>query len=248
MGCSGWNYPDWRGLVYPEHLRAREWFGWYASIFDSVEINNTFYRLPSSETVDTWRDQAPPGFVYAVKVGQFGSHRKKLREPGSWLPNHLDRVEHLGSALGPNLVQLPPRWHRDVARLDEFLDATPSSMRWAIEVRDRSWLHDDVFTVLEHHGAALCIHDLLEDHPFVLTSDWTYLRFHGPDAPGHPYGGRYTGRRLWRTAERIGSLLGDGHDVFAYFNNDQHGAAFDDARWLRQRLGLPDVTPAASTA
>jgi uncharacterized protein YecE (DUF72 family) len=110
VGCSGWVYPDWRGVVYPEELPQHEWFGWYADRFDTVEINNTFYRLPTASAVERWAEQAPKGFVYSVKLGQFGSHRRKLMDATRWLPNHLDRVRRLGRALGPNLVQLPPRW------------------------------------------------------------------------------------------------------------------------------------------
>jgi uncharacterized protein YecE (DUF72 family) len=236
VGCSGWSYADWRGVVYPADVPARRWFEVYSQWFDTVEINATFYRLPARTTVEQWAAQAPPGFCYAVKVGQFGSHRRKLREPESWLPKHLDRALGLGSTLGPNLVQLPPRWRRDVPRLDAFLAAAPRTLRWAVEVRDPSWLHDDVFATLAHHGAALCIHDLLAGHPWERTTDWTYLRFHGPKAREQPYHGRYTGRRLWRAADRLAEWLDEGTDVHAYFNNDWHGNAVHDARWLRERL------------
>jgi uncharacterized protein YecE (DUF72 family) len=237
IGCSGWVYRDWRGVVYPDGLRQRDWFAFYADrLFDTVEINNTFYRLPSVAAVEQWAEQAPPGFVYAVKMGGFGSHRMKLRDAERWLPNHLDRVRRLGPALGPNLVQLPPRWKRNVERLDEFLHATPKDLRWAVEVRDPSWLHDDVYAVLARHDAALCIHDLLPEHPWVLTTSWAFVRFHGPRAVDEPYHGRYGGRRLWRPARRLTEWLESGVDVFAYFNNDYEGHAVHDARWLRTRL------------
>ena len=236
VGCSGWSYKDWRGVVYPVAASARSWFSLYARRFDTVEINNTFYRLPQPSTVDGWAAQAPPGFVYAVKLGQFGSHRMKLRDASSWLPNHLDRVRRLGPSLGPNLVQLPPHWRRDVARLDDFLSVAPRDLRWAVELRDPSWLHDDVFATLARHGAALCIHDLLAHHPWERTTDWTYVRFHGPDALDVKYWGRYGGRRLWRTADRLTGWLDEGDDVYAYFNNDHQGHAVEDARWLRDRL------------
>jgi uncharacterized protein YecE (DUF72 family) len=229
-------YKDWRGPVYPRTLPQREWFGYYATQFDTVEINSTFYRLPSVDTAEQWARQAPPGFLYSLKLGAFGSHRMKLRDAASWLPNHLDRAARLGPACGPTLVQLPPRWHRNAERLDEFLTVAPRSTRWAVEVRDPSWLHEDVFAVLEHHGAALCIHDLLPQHPWRLTTDWTYVRFHGPDALAEKYTGRYGGRRLWRAAQRLDEWLERGVDVYAYFNNDYRGDAVDDARWLRDRL------------
>ena len=239
VGCSGWSYKDWRGIVYPAQMPARRWFSLYAEQFDTVEINNTFYRLPPVSTVEQWAEQAPPGFTYALKLGQFGSHRMKLRDAASWLPNHLDRAQRLGPALGPTLVQLPPRWKRNVERLDEFLTVAPASMRWAVELRDATWLHDDTFEVLRRHGAALCIHDLLANHPWELTTDWTYVRFHGPDALERKYYGLYGGRRLWRPARRLQAWLGEGVDVYAYFNNDWYGHAVDDARWLRRRLAQP---------
>ena len=236
VGCSGWNYKDWRGIVYPEKLPQRRWFEHYATLFDTVEINNTFYRLPPPSTMEQWAAQAPPDFVYAVKLGQFGSHRMKLRDAASWLPNHLDRVERLGKSLGPTLVHLPPRWKRNVERLDEFLAVAPARLRWAVEVRDASWLHEETFEVLRRHGAALCIHDLIENHPWERTTDWTYVRFHGPDALKVKYTGRYTGRRLGPVATRLAAWRDEGCDVYAYFNNDWHGAAVEDATWLRTRL------------
>ena len=239
VGCSGWSYPDWRGVVYPADASPRTWFARYAEQFDTVEINNTFYRLPAASTVEQWAVQAPPGFCYAVKVGQFGSHRMKLADAASWLPRHLERVERLGSHLGPNLVQLPPRWRRNAGRLDELLSVAPTSIRWAVEVRDITGLHDEVFEVLARHGAALCIHDLIEDHPWERTASWTYVRFHGPRALDAPYRGRYGAGRLDPIAERLRAWVDEGTDVFAYFNNDYEGHAVVDATHLRDRLGPP---------
>lgn len=236
VGCSGWNYRDWRGVVYPKTLPQRRWFEHYASLFDSVEINATFYRLPAASTTETWAEQAQDGFVYAVKLGQFGSHRMKLKDAVRWLPNHVDRVERLGQHLGPTLVHLPPRWQRNAERLDEFLSVAPSRLRWAVEVRDASWLHDDVFEVLRRHGAALCIHDLLPRHPWVRTADWTYVRFHGPRASEARYRGRYGPELLEPAAARLAPWLAEGCDVYAYFNNDHEAHAVADARWLAWRL------------
>jgi uncharacterized protein YecE (DUF72 family) len=229
-------YKDWRGIVYPEKLPQRRWFEHYATLFDTVEINNTFYRLPPPATVELWAAQAPPEFIYALKLGQFGSHRMKLRDAASWLPNHLDRAERLGRSLGPTLVQLPPRWKRNIERLEEFFSVAPSHVRWALELREPSWVHDDVFELLRRHKVALCIHDLLADHPWERTTDWTYLRFHGPDALQVKYVGRYGPERLEPVASRLETWLADGCDVYAYFNNDYHGYAVEDAQWLSQRL------------
>jgi uncharacterized protein YecE (DUF72 family) len=235
VGCSGWVYKDWKDVVYAGEPRD-VWFAEYAKRFCTVEVNNTFYRLPPVETFERWSVQAPLDFVYALKLGSFGSHRMKLRDAGYWLPNHIERARRLGNALGPTLVQLPPRWRRNPARLDDFLSNAPRSMRWAVEFRDASWLHDEAYDVLRRHGAALCIHDLLPQHPWLLTTTWTYVRFHGPDALEHKYVGRYGGRRLWRSADRVRAWLDQGHDVYAYFNNDFGGAAVLDAQWLRDRL------------
>jgi uncharacterized protein YecE (DUF72 family) len=174
--------------------------------------------------------------VYALKLGAFGSHRMKLRDAASWLPNHVDRAQRLGQALGPTVVQLPPHWRRDTARLDEFLSVAPRHMRWAVELREASWLHDEVYDVLRAHHAALCIHDLLPDHPWIRTTNWSYVRFHGPAALVAKYRGRYTGRRLAKPCRILESWLDEGCDVFAYFNNDYEGHAVTDARWLAARL------------
>jgi uncharacterized protein YecE (DUF72 family) len=253
VGCSGWVYRDWRGVVYPDDLPARQWFDFYSAMFDTVEINNTFYRLPPESTVDKWREQASEGFCYAVKVGQFGSHRMKLKDPAGWVHRHLERAERLGPHLGPNLVQLPPRWRKNAERLDEFL-ATATEMgpavRWTVEMREPSWLADDVLDVLARHRAALCLHDMLPDHPWPLTTSWTYVRFHGPDAVNAKYQGRYGPERLAPVADRLAAWLDSGVDVYAYFNNDWHGNAPADARDLRHlvdhRLGLTGSSPGAS--
>lgn len=236
VGCSGWMYRDWRGLIYPKELPTRSWLAWYAEHFSTVEVNNSFYRLPAATAVEGWAGAVPDGFTFAIKLGAFGSHRKKLADPTTWLPKHLERFQPLAAKQGPTLVQLPPRWRRNVERLDEVLAAVPRGMRWAVEVRDASWLHDDVFEVLRRHDAALCVHDLLDDHPTVLTTEWTYVRFHGPQATTRAYHGSYGKRGLARRAAWMGELLDAGRDVYAYFNNDVHGEAFHDGRRLTEML------------
>lgn len=238
MGCSGFDYDDWSGDFYPPGLARRDRLGWYAGAFDTVELNTTFYGLPREATVARWRDQVPPGFLFAVKLSGYGTHRKRLRDPETWLPRFLARVRCLGSALGPVLVQLPPRWRVDASRLGDFLDAfrvtAGAEARIAVELRDPSWWCPDVWTVLADHGAALVRHDRLgpfRAHPPVLTASWSYFRFHGPD-PGRPYTGSYSGPALGAVARRIDDLLAGGCDVHAYFDNDVGGAAPHDARRL----------------
>ncbi|NIP57915.1 MAG: DUF72 domain-containing protein [Gemmatimonadetes bacterium] len=232
IGTSGFHYDHWRGVFYPPRLPKEAWFGHYARRFETVEINNTFYGLPEPETVDAWRERAPEGFVYAVKFSRYGSHMKKLKAPEETIPNFLSRLRRLQDHLGPILVQLPPRWRADPERLDAFLACAPEEERWALEFRDPSWLADEVFDVLESRGAALCVHDMLPDHPRRPTADFIYLRFHGPGE--ERYQGSYPHQALTAEARRIADELDEGLDVYAYFNNDPGGRAVDNARDLRR--------------
>lgn len=240
VGCSGWQYREWSGPFYPDGIPARARFSFYAERFDTVELNTTFYRLPTEAAVRAWRAAAPEGFTYALKLGSFGTHRMKLRDAASWLPNHVQRARLLGATLGPTVVQLPPRWRRNTERLDEFLTTATRfrDLRWAVELRDPSWVHDDTFSLLARHGAALVLHDLLA-LPWLRTADWTYLRFHGPDASAAPYRGRYGPRRLRTIADRLRPWIAAGADVYAYFNNDIDAAAPADAATLRRQLTCP---------
>lgn len=229
VGTSGYQYRHWRGDFYPQRLPQKQWFGYYADRFDTVEINNTFYGLPRPESVDQWRDDAPPGFRFALKYSRYGTHTKRLRDPESPLETFLELAERLKSRLGPILVQLPPSWGADPGRLDGFLRAAPRRHRFAVEMRDPSWLCEDVYAVLRGHGAALVIHDGIDDHPVELTAGWTYLRFHGDH-----YRGGYSPQALSGQARRIRRWLGDGRDVYAYFNNDLGGHAPRNAADLRR--------------
>jgi uncharacterized protein YecE (DUF72 family) len=243
VGCSGWSYAHWRGTVYDGSLRPKDWFSDYARRFLTVEVNNTFYRLPEPATFEAWRGQAPAGFVYALKLNQYGTHRRRLREPEVWLGNFVERAVLLGPTLGPTLVQLPPRWGRDTDRLGSFLEVAtagrfgPPTLRWAVEFRDPSWLHADTYRLLREYKVALCVHDLLPDHPWLMTSNWAYCRFHGPSALRQKYSGDYGPERLAKPARTLSQWMDDGCDVYAYFNNDEGGAAVRDAAWLRDRLG-----------
>jgi uncharacterized protein YecE (DUF72 family) len=231
VGTSGYQYDHWQGVLYPKDIPKKAWFAYYATHFDTVEINNTFYHLPSASAFEAWRAQAPRGFCYALKFSRYGSHLKRLKDPSEPIQRFLERAGRLGKFLGPVLVQLPPRWRVDVARLAGFLAAAPSDYRWAIEFRDPRWLCEEVFAVLEGHNTALCIHDLIANHPLRITADWLYLRFHGVKQ-----GGNYPSRDLLAQAGRIKQYLADGMDVFAYFNNDAHGYAAHNAADLKRYL------------
>lgn len=229
IGTSGYQYKHWRGDFYPAKMPTKEWFAHYAATFDTVEINNTFYRLPEASVFQNWNAAAPPGFRYAIKFNRYASHRKKLKDPEEPLERFLSRVEELKSYLGPILVQLPPRWGVAPARLDQFLSLAPRRHRWAVEFRDPSWLIDEVYDVLCRHNAALCIHDLIPDHPHVITADWFYQRFHG----GRGYARNYEDDVLARVAADLRKQLRAGRDLWVYFNNDVHGHAIRNALSLR---------------
>ena len=175
----------------------------------------------------------PPGFLFAVKLNRYLTHLKRLRDPREPLRNFERRVRRLGPHLGPVLVQLPPRFRADRERLGRFLDAAPPSLRLAVEFRDPSWLSEGVFRVLRDHGAALCVHDLLADHPFEVTADFLYLRFHGTQGA---CAGGYAPQKLAAVARRLAGELGRGRAVHAYFNNDAGGFAVRDAAALRRYL------------
>jgi uncharacterized protein YecE (DUF72 family) len=232
VGTSGYVYDHWRGVFYPRALPKTRWFGHYAAQFDTVEINNTFYRLPRPEVFDAWRAAAPRGFCFALKFSRYGTHLKHLKDPAGPITAFMERARRLGEHLGPILVQLPPHWSADPARLEGFLAAAPRDQRFAVEVRDPRWLVEPVYEVLRRHGAALCIHDLIGGHPRELTADFVYQRFHG-----HRYGGSYSPQRLSAEARSIRHHLARGLDVFVYFNNDAGGHAVSNARDLRRYVG-----------
>jgi len=197
--------------------------------FDSVEINNTFYRLPSEQSFDAWRERAPEGFCFALKFSRTASHWKHLKDPEASIVRFLVRARRLGDRLGPILVQLPPRWSPDLPRLEAFLRLIPHPLRFALEFRDPRWLCEPVFALLRSHRAALCVHDAVAGHPREVTASWVYLRFHGP-----PGTGSYSRQFLVAEAGRIRSLLQRGLDVYAYFNNDRAGHAVRNALDLRR--------------
>jgi uncharacterized protein YecE (DUF72 family) len=232
IGTSGYQYDHWRGPFYPQKMPKRAWFQHYAAHFETVEINNTFYNLPSEKTFRAWGDAAPPGFHFTLKFSRFGTHMKKLKDPDNSIPNFLERAELLGGNLGPILVQLPPNWGANPERLDVFLDHAPTKHRWAVELRDEDWFRDEVYDVLRQHGAALVIHDMVENHPRVHTTGWTYERFHGDN-----YTQPYSHQALTAAAQRFMEYRDAGRDVFVYFNNDAEGHAVGNARDLRRYVG-----------
>lgn len=235
IGASGWAYSHWRGIFYPADLPARAWFSFYARHFHTVEINNTFYRLPAESAFEAWRLQAPAGFIYALKASRYLTHIKRLKEPEAPLQLFLSRASLLGPHLGPILYQLPPHWSLDLGRLEHFLQILPADYQHVLEFRHPSWLCEEVFSLLERYGVALCIHDMPPlEVPLRVTAPLVYVRFHG----GPDYFGDYSDAELAEWAERIVGWCVAGYAVYVYFNNDALAYAVKNALTLCRMLGL----------
>lgn len=229
IGTSGWNYEHWRGRFYPADLPRSRWFQHYSREFDTVEINNTFYHQPNDETFDHWRNEAPGGFLYAVKANRYLTHMKKLKDPRDPLERFLRGARRLRDRLGPILYQLPPHWKRNLERLESFAQVLPAELTHVIEFRERDWLADETYELLSGHNICLCVHDMLPRHPRRVTGPVVYVRFHGA---GRQYGGKYRPSRLRRWGEWIVEQARQ-RDVFVYFNNDEDAYAIRNARELR---------------
>ncbi len=232
VGTSGWVYEHWRGVFYPEGLPHQGWLPFYMEHFDTVEINNTFYQLPSVETFKGWHRAAKKGFVYSVKASRYITHMKKLSKPERPLSLFMERALLLEENLGPILFQLPPRWHANTARLEEFTERLPSGQRFVFEFRDKSWFSREVYQVLEKRGMGLCLYHMPGfTTPLVVTAGFVYIRFHGS---GTLYGGRYERGFLKGWATTIQGFLKEGLDVYVYFNNDALGNAVVNAMELKE--------------
>jgi uncharacterized protein YecE (DUF72 family) len=234
IGTSGWHYAHWRGPFYPEDLREKGFLKYYSARFMTVEVNNTFYRLPEEKTLLDWRASVPRGFLFSIKASRYITHTKKLKDPEKTLPPLLDRIRLLEDRLGPILFQLPPGWGLNIARLEGFMKTLPKSLRYAFEFRNADWFNEDVRALLGEHNAAFCIYDLGgATSPKWATADFVYLRLHGPDGP---YRGEYGVRRLGQWARDIKGWLGEGRAVYCYFDNDEAGYAPKDALRLMELL------------
>ena len=235
LGCSGWNYASWKDELY-EGKPARLWLQHYATQFDTVEVNNTFYRLPLKTSVARWVEETPPHFTFAVKASRYLTHVKRLQDLGEGIRRYYERLEPLVQSpkLGPVLWQLPANFRRDDDRLGAALAALPPG-RHCFEFRHASWFVEPVYEVLRSHGVALVIGDRPEVKEFQaleFTTDWTYVRFHY-GSRGHR--GNYSERELEEWARRFEEWRRE-LEIYAYFNNDWELFAVRNALWLKRRL------------
>jgi uncharacterized protein YecE (DUF72 family) len=235
IGTSGWQYRDWRGRFYPSKLPQKLWLEHYVEHFETVEVNNTFYRLPPPETFAAWRRRTPAGFVMTLKASRYLTHLRQLRDPEEPVERFLAHAAPLGDRTGPILLQLPPSLRVDVPRLDHALSSFPASARVAVEVRHHSWFTDGLRDLLTRRNVPLVLTDRLGRplEPLWRTADWGYVRLH--EGTGDPWP-HYTGEELAAWAERIAARWTDDEDVYVYFNNDPGCSAVYDAVDFAERV------------
>jgi uncharacterized protein YecE (DUF72 family) len=234
VGTSGWHYKHWCGPFYPEKFAPSKMLRWYIQHFDTVEINNSFYRLPTSEALAGWCRETPPDFCFAVKASRYITHNRKLKDPEQSFEKFFSQVAQLGKRLGPILFQLPPSWRVNLERLQEFLQSLPGRRRYVMEFRNATWNTPQVYEALQKHNVAYCLFELAGfQSPLEVTADFTYIRLHGP---GNKYQGSYSDENLRAWANRIEAWRKQLKHVFIYFDNDQCGFAAQNALQLKRML------------
>jgi uncharacterized protein YecE (DUF72 family) len=243
VGTSGWVYRDWGEFVYPQGVPQRSWLHHLSRRFSTIEINASFYRLPSPDTFQRWAEQVPRDFVFAVKMSRYLTHLRRFRDPAEPLGRFWEGASRLGPALGPVLFQQPPTFACDIGALREVLEALPVGMRAAFEFRHASWHRDDVLDALDHAGAAWVIaHRPYARPPLEVTGGWSYVRFH----QGTVLGPGYRPSTLRRWSHRLSDL--PAQQVFVYFNNDPGGAAVRDAELMERYLEAEKAAGAVGVA
>lgn len=233
IGTSGWSYKHWHGTFYPQGTKQKDEFAYYARKFDSVEINNTFYRLPNETVFEGWEQHSPPNFLFILKASRYITHMKKLHDPDESLNRFLYHAAFLKKKLGPVLFQLPPFMKANTALLSEFLEALPAANRYVFEFRNPDWQRQDIYALLRQHNCCCCIYELAGQlTPMIRTADFMYVRLHGP---GDKYRGNYDEKTLRMWADRCRKWAVEG-DVFVYFDNDEKGFAAFNALRLQEMV------------
>ena len=236
IGTSGWHYKHWKVSFYPADVRSDEQLLFYTQLFGSVELNNSFYRMPNTDAIKLWTAGTPPEFIFAVKGNRYLTHNKKLKDCRDPLKNFMTRISLFGKKLGPILFQLPPRWNVNAERLSEFAKMLPRKRRFAFEFRNPSWYNEEIYNILRQHNCAFCIYHLMHHlSPLMVTADFVYVRLHGPEGK---YAGRYSIESLNKWSENVRAWLDDGRDVYIYFDNDQYGYAPVNANELFEMMRL----------
>jgi len=238
VGTSGWSYQHWKEIFYPPKLAAAKWLPYYAGIFSTTEINGSFYRLPSEETVLKWDVQVPEDFLFCPKISRYLTHMKKLKDPEEPLERFFSVFEFMKKKMGPVLIQLPPMLKFDYDTAEHFyrlLKFAYSAYKFVMEVRHDTWLETDSLTLMTKYDIGLVISQSGDVFPYseMVTAKNIYVRFHGP---AELYASSYSDEMLKLFAKKCKKWVKEGHEVWAYFNNDIHGHAVNDARRLLQML------------
>lgn len=238
IGTSGWHYLHWRGAFYPRDFKPTKFLAFYARRFSTVEINNSFYRLPPKAVFEKWRSTTGNEFYFSIKANRYITHLKKLNKAQESVKRLLYAACGLKDALGPILFQLPPHWKCNLPRLEQFLSMLPRTTRYAFEFRDRTWFNPNIYELLSRHVAALCITEIGNlRSPILETTDFIYIRLHGPD---RAYQGTYSRKQLQWWADYIVAQRDAGKDIWCYFDNDQSGFAAVNALTL-EKLVFPGI-------
>ncbi len=236
IGTSGWSYPSWRGPFFPKEIKVKDHLRYYATQFPTTELNAPFYRTPTEKAVEGWRDQTPPGFIFAWKASKFITHWKRLTNSENSVELLVSRLKILGSKAGPVLFQLPPRFKANRERLASFIKILPRRWPYAFEFRDKSWYEDNILDLLRDNDISVCLSDHYDaPSPWVVTARHVYVRGHGP---GGRYKDHYPDKTLRAWARDIQKWKRQRRTVFVYFDNDQKSAAPADAKRLMQFLKL----------
>lgn len=234
VGTSGWYYKHWKDHFYPSELTNNKWLTYYSDHFSTVELNNSFYRLPPEKTITNWYNSTPSDFSFAVKANRFITHVKRLRGVAESINKFISRIQLFSTKLGPLLYQLPPFLKRDDSLLTSFLHLLPDDIKHAIEFRHRSWFDDTIFATLSEHKIGFCIYDMPNVAcPLIVTSDFAYVRFHGH---ANLYNSNYSDEELREWARRLVNLTEEIQEMYIYFNNDIEGFSALNAMALHQYL------------
>ena len=233
IGTSGWSYPHWRGIFYPEKLSPGKWLQFYTEKFDTVELNSTFYRLPKESTFNNWKKRTPVNFKWAIKASRFITHIKRLKDIAEPIDRFFSRILNLKKKIGVILFQLPPTLKFEVTLLDNFLKKLPSDYRYGLEVRNLSWIDKKAFTLLKKYNIAFCISDTAGRFPYIekITTDFIYIRLHGSK---ELYASDYTDEELMIWLEKIKTW---NKDTYIYFDNDANGYAVKNALKFKELFG-----------
>lgn len=236
IGTSGWSYKHWREIFYPHNLNAKNYLQYYCEHFKTVEINNSFYHLLKEEIVQNWVKTVPSNFIFAVKANRYITHVKRLKEPEKRITNFIESIKSFEEKLGPILFQLPPKFGFNSERLESFIKILPQNYKYVFEFRDKSWFNPKTYDILRKNNIAFCIYSLGDyQSPKEITSDFAYIRFHGPGGLGS---NKYNDEKLNEFCDEIMNFKRQGKDVFCYFNNDEAGYAVENAFELKEKLNF----------